>query len=193
MSDTAPTAAQADLAEPGQYDPFTGGIDLPPGVHPFDPSVAVGPGGTMPTDNAAPHDTAGDRWTAGRKGFGTDNAAALATFQRASEFWSARVVSVDANSGGTAQVVGRQRGRTNVTIWVPSLLPNGATPLGVILAPTEGEAQAGGNSGIVLLPGDSLTITTEAPVFAGLIPGNASGYCQCVVTFDPPVPVSVDY
>lgn len=193
MTDTAPTAAQVDLADPGAYDPFTGGNPLPVGVHPLDPSSPIGSDGQLPTDNAAPHDTAGDRWTVGRKGFGVDNAAALATFQRSSEFWSARVVSVDANSGGTAQVVGRQRGRTELTIWVPTTLPNGATPLGVILAPTEGEAQAGGNSGIVLLAGDSLTLHTEAPVFAGLIPGNTSGFCQVTVAFDPPVPVSVDY
>ena len=157
---------------------------LPPGIHPRDPSVDYS-GGTLPTDMPAPHDLAGNRFaTTHRRPFDTNPAEALAVWQRASSDWTARVVSVDANSGGTALVVGRQRGRGSVTVWVPSTLPNGTSPNGVVIAASEDEAQSA-MGGVALNPGDSITINTEGPVYAGLIGANTTGACQVVVDYNP--------
>jgi hypothetical protein len=190
MTDTDQNIAGPDVG----HGPSMGdsGPLLPTGVHPRDMAV-TGEAVALATDSPVGPDTPDQLWSPGRKGFPTDNREAVGVFQRCSEFWSARVVVVDANAGGTAEVAGRQRGRSSIKIWVPTTLPNGTTPAGVIIAPTQGEVQAGGNSGVVLNAGDSITLRTEAPVFAGLLGNNSTGYCQCVVEFDPPTPVSVSY
>jgi hypothetical protein len=182
MTDTAPTTV-----ETGDSGPL-----LPSGGHPLDMSVA-GDQVARHTDSPVPHDTAGNAYTTGRKGFATPNREALGVFQRASEFFSAKTIKVDASNGGTAELAGRQPGRRSIKVWVPSLLPDGSIPLGVIIAATEGECQQGLNSGVVLNVGDAITIDTEAPVFAGLIGVNTTGACQVVVEFDPPTVVSVNY
>jgi hypothetical protein len=189
MTDQNIAGPDTDALPPSMGDE---GPQLPTGVHPLDMSV-TGESVATATDSPVGPDTPDQLWTPGRQGFAADNREAVGVFQRASEFWSARGCAVDANAGGTAEVIGRQKGRTMVRIWVPTLMPNGIAPLGVIIAPTQGEAQAGLNSGVVLNVGDAIELHTEAPVFAGLIGANLTGYCQCVAYFDPPTAVSVSY
>jgi hypothetical protein len=171
------------------FDPLTGGVPLPPGVHPYDPSVPY-MGGEVLEPQPIPQDTPGDKFTTGTQAFPIENGQALPVFQRAAEDWSVRIIKVNANSGSTAVAVGRQKGRQAATLSVPTLLPDGTVPLGVIFGPTEDEVQAGGNAGGILNPGDSVTINTEAPIFLGVIPGNATGACQVVIEFNPAVGVS---
>jgi len=158
------------------------------------------PAGTAPEDRSIPadqlehytdlpvhHDTAGNRYTVGRKGFKTENDEAFPVFERASSDWNCGAVVVNSNNGGTSIIVGRQRGRKNVTLLVPTTWtnPNGtvSSPNGVTISQTEGELQNG--SGYQLNPGDSVTISTEAPIWAGLIPGNSTGVVQWLVEYNP--------
>ena len=159
---------------------------IPAGTHPRDRSIAVDDLEHY-SDNPVHHDTAGDRYTTGRKAFATDNGQAFAVFERAASDFNAGAISITANNGGTSIVVGRVLGRKSVTIWVPTLWTNpagvSAAPNGVLIGQTEGELQAGG--GVQLNPGDSITIDTEAPVWAGLIPSKTSGVVQYLVTYNP--------
>ncbi len=155
---------------------------LPPGVHPNDPS---GPD-FVPGPPDQPQE-----WTPGRPPYDVENYDAIATYERASHEWDAGAVYVDSQNGGTAIVVGRQKGRKSVTIWVPNTDAGGNTPNGVLLANREGALQGitGGNltgDMIVLNKGDSITIDTEASVWAGLIGSNSTGFCQFIATYNPP-------
>jgi len=139
------------------------------------------------SDAPVPFDTHGNRYATGKKQFHLDNAEAFQVYQRAASDWNAGSVTVNANNGGTSIVVGRQRGREQVTLSVPTtwVTPAGSTitPNGVIISQTEGELQQ--NSGYQLNPGDSITIRTEAPVWVGLIDSNTTGMCLWMVTYNP--------
>jgi hypothetical protein len=117
-----------------------------------------------------------------------DNADALAVFERASSNFTAGQIVVNTYNGGTSIVVGRQKGRKNVTISVPATYTASdgttSTPNGVSIAETEGELQLI-NGGFQLNPGDSITISTEAPVWAGLLPGDTTGLVQYLVEYNP--------
>jgi len=171
-----------ELATPDERFAF----EIPVGVHPLDRSI---PGDQLArySDSPVHHDTAGNRYTTGRKNFGTDNGEAFPVFERASSDWTAGSVVVGTNNGGTSIVVGRVRGRKTVTVWVPSTWTNpggtSTTPNGVVIGQTEGELQSG--AGAQLNPGDSITIGTEAPVWAALIPGKTSGVVQYLVEYNP--------
>ena len=132
-------------------------------------------------------DKAGNLYTTDKKAWGTNNADALSVFERASSDFTAGVINISAQNGSTAIIVGRQKGRKSVTIWVPSSYTNSAgtssTPKGVMVAQTEGEVQA--YAAVQLNPGDSITINTEAPIWAGILPGNTSGVCQFLVEYNP--------
>ena len=147
-------------------------FDIPAGTHPRDRSIAVDDLDRY-SDNPSDHDT--------------DNGQAFAVFERSSSDFNAGAVSITAANGGTSIVVGRVLGRKSVTIWVPTLWTNpagvSAAPNGVLIGQTEGELQAGG--GVQLNPGDSITIDTEAPIWAGLIPAKTSGVVQYLVTYNP--------
>jgi hypothetical protein len=130
--------------------------NLPPGVHPNDPSVPWA-GGPLVEAGPVNPDTAGDRFPKGGKApFSVDNGQATAVFERAAQSWTANQIK----PGTSIQLIGRQDGRKNVTIWVPSSASTDA-----IIAPTQGEVDQG--DGVTLAPGDSITIATEAPVFGG--------------------------
>ena len=171
-----------ELATPDERFEF----QIPAGVHPHDRSI---PGDELArySDNPAHHDTPGNRYTTGRKNFGTDNGEAFPVFERASSDFNAGRVSVGTSNGGTSIVVGRVRGRKSITIWIPTTWTNpggtSTSPNGVTIGQTEGELQSG--AGIQLNPGDSITIDTEAPVWAGLIPGKTTGVLQYLTTYNP--------
>lgn len=160
--------------------PHAPASDLPPGVHPMDPSGAeVSP---------VPGEAGSQRSTKGRKPFSTDNGEAFPTFERSAHDWRGGVVAVNLNNSGTAQVVGRLPGRKKITLWVPDQLVVGGalvTPAaGVLFATTEGEMQSYG--GTILNVGDAATIEAEAAVFIGLIPGAVVGYVQFMEFYNPP-------
>lgn len=133
-------------------------------------------------------DTAGNLYQKGGKRWSTDNGDALAVFERGAKSFTAGQIVVGTANGGTSIVVGRQKGRKNVTISVPATYTNSSganvTPNGVVIAEQEGELQLI-NGGFQVNPGDSITISTEAPVWAGLLPGKTSGFCQYLVEFNP--------
>ena len=83
---------------------------IPAGTHPRDRSIAVDDLEHY-SDNPVHHDTAGDRYTTGRKAFATDNGQAFAVFERAASDFNAGAISITANTGGTSIVVGRVLGR----------------------------------------------------------------------------------
>lgn len=163
---------------------------LPPGVHPNDPSEIIAPG--FGDNAAAPPDTVGNRYSTGAPPWQTANADATPTFERAAHDFSVQVVVANAGTnGGTAIAAGRTKGRKAVTLAVPALLSNGVAPLGVVYGPTQDQCEAnapGVGQGLmpVLNPGDSVTIATEAQVFIGVIPGNATGAVQVTEEINPP-------
>lgn len=156
------------------------GNELPPGVHPNDPSG--------PDEAAAYLEEARSQPAAtGKPAFSTDNGSAFPTFQRAASDWSVGVVIPNAaTNGGVATVVGRQRGRVAVKLWVPTQLASGvAVTAGVVIGPDENELQAPVNP-TVLNVGDSITIETEGSVYCGVIPGQTTGVVQYLVLSNPP-------
>jgi hypothetical protein len=157
---------------------------LPPGAHPNDPSVA---GGLYHGDNPVPQDQAYGLGQAptGRPPWSTDNDEALGVFQRGSDSWDGGLIVVDANGSGTAQVIGRQKGRCAVKLWVPTALNGVATVYGVMLSPNQSELENPIPGGFQLNPGDSIVIETEAPVYAGLIGTNPLGHVQWIVLSNP--------
>lgn len=175
---TMTTDGQPNLYEEGAAteDPITTtGIDaLPPGVHPMDPSSFSG------DPLAAPQDTPDPKWTTTTKPqFGTENGDATATFQRSDHEWTGNRIVVDTNNAGTVQLCGRQKGRSSVTLIVPL-----TATAGVVIGPTEGEV-LNSASCPVLTPGQTLTLPTEAPIWAGVIPGQTTGTVDVFVTFNP--------
>jgi phage baseplate assembly protein gpV len=158
------------------------GVDpLPPGVHPMDPSTGPDPVPALP-------DTVGNRYNTGAAPYKTDNDGAVPVYQRAAHEWDVNIIVVNSTDAQPAEVVGRQKGRQSVTLTVPTTLPNGTTPDGVVFGPNRGalqQTEVGGGAG-VLNAGDSVTINTEAPVYATVITGNATGAVQAVVEFNPP-------
>jgi len=169
----------AATENPPQGDAFQAvDVPLPPGTHPFDPSVAWN-GGNLPDATAAPADAVHEPGPRGRVPFSTDNGAALAVYQRGDHDWSANRIVVDVNNGGSVQAVGRQRGRAGVILSVPT------GGLGVVFAPSEGEV-LNAASCPQLLPGGSILISTEAPVWVGLIGVNATGTVDVICTYNAP-------
>jgi hypothetical protein len=163
---------------------------LPPGVHPLDNSQVVLPG-QLPDagDMGLLNDSPGIKFDRGRSPFGTAQEEALGVFQRLASDWSTGLVVVDVNQGGAVKVVGRQRGRSALQLWVPTSVigPLGtviATPAGVIIGPTENEVQQT-FSATILMPGDSMTVLSEGSVWAGLQPAQTVGYVQYANYYTP--------
>jgi hypothetical protein len=148
---------------------------LPPGVHPTDPSI---PGSIVPPagDQPGPMDAGTPQTRNKPKPWTVPNEDALPVFERASKSWSGNTINLSTTNA--FQLVGRVKGRKAITIWVPA-----AATHGVILAPTEGEAQEA--NGVTLNPGDSVTLDTEAPVYICPISGQTTGTCNYVTTFNP--------
>lgn len=121
-----------------------------------------------------PLDTAQGPPATGRRPWAVDNPDALAVFMRASASWSANTFTLSR----TLQLIGRQRGRTHVSLWVPA-----SASAGVLIAPTEGEVDNG--DGVELAPGDSIAIYTEAPIYGGLVTGQTTGVVAVVAYLNP--------
>jgi hypothetical protein len=155
--------------------------ELPPGVHPNDPS------GGSDQSPAYLSEQGAQQHPTGTEPFARGNGSAFGVFQRAASDWSVGVVIPNANqNGGTATVVGRQKGRVSVKLWVPTTLANGvAVTAGVVIGPDENELQAVVNP-TVLNVGDSITIETEGSVYCGVIPGQQTGVVQYLVLSNPP-------
>ena len=88
---------------------------------------------------------------------------------------------------GTAVVVGRQKGRASLALWVPSQVPiDGVmtdTPAGVFFAPSKAELS------LVTMPplnvGDSVLIASEGSCYVGLLPGETTGWVAWMTLTNP--------
>ena len=144
------------------------------GVHPYDPSVPM----NQPYNNEAPVSETPVMTTQHAKAaYSTRNPDALPVFERASEKWSANTLTL--NNTEPLQIAGKQKGRKELILFVP----NSATA-GVIIGPDPGTVSMG--QGVELDPGATLTLKTEAAVYAGLISGQTSGTICIVATSNPP-------
>ena len=166
---------QADLFIEGEF-------EIPYEVDPAQPMNTI-----HITDTSVSQDQFGNKYKTGSKRWGTDVADSLMVFERSSSDFTAGVINITTANGSTSIIQGRQKGRKSVTIWVPSTFTNAAgttsTPLGVIIGQTEGEVQQ--YAGVQLNAGDSITINTEAPIWAGVLGGNSTGLCQYLVEYNP--------
>jgi hypothetical protein len=131
-------------------------------------------------DYPLPKDTPGGDAPRGKQSFSDDNDEAVPVFQRADEAWTGETFIIS----GPTQVVRRMKGRTSVTLYVPSTDQAGNAVNGIVYAPDAGQVQGIGLP-LFLLPGMSVTLHTEAPVWASVIGANATGFV-CVVTTDNP-------
>lgn len=155
---------------------------LPQGVHPRDNSVPWGQGGHE--ESPVPADTpAGLQASRGSKPWAAKPHEALGVFQRSSQQWATDFVALSANSG--PREINGQKGRTSVTLWVPTTQLDGVTPvtIGVIVAPTVGEVSQG--IGVIVNVGDSIEITTEADIWIGPPKGQTTGFCQYMQFINP--------
>jgi hypothetical protein len=178
---------QDHLPHEGQENLWGLGEPLPM-VAPYPAEDSVPLGESQEGQGPAPADTYGDRYKTGTKRFAGDSGKAVPVFQRAATDANFGAISVGLTSGGTALVVNRQKGRVSVTLSVPLTYTNAAgvvsSPNGVVIATLEGEAQTAGSC-FQLNPGDSITVATESPIWAGLIPGNTTGVVQWFVEYNP--------
>ena len=145
---------------------------LPPGVHPQDRR--------SPTTPVVPTPTPAGEAPRTRPPFSVPPGRAMGVFQRASGDFSLNRFTINPTSGtgGVVRAAPRTRGRVSVTVWVPSTASHG-----VVVAEDQGKAQL--HSGAVLNVGDSITISTEAPVYVGLITGQTTGTFQVLELNNP--------
>lgn len=169
-----------------------GATGLPPGTHPLDPSVPLGTDPRTLDRGGIAIDQPGDRFDRGGKPWSTKNQNAFPVYQRAAEDWDGGVVVANsAFNGGTSIVVGRQKGRLAVKLWVPAKLADGTIPNPVVFGPNESELQsaisAGGvvNNAPVLNVGDAITIETEGSIYIGVVGANLTGTVQYLVLTNP--------
>lgn len=161
---------------------------LPPGVHPNDPSIPIPPGQVIhslnepdivPVDEPlAPPQLQRDRY------FPTANPNALATYERGTSEFLPRTWQLSSGQD-PMKIANRQKGRKAVALWVPASSPIG-TPSGVIIGRLPEDCYTFGVGGIVLMPGDAITLPTEAPIYAAVIPGNSTGFVYSVSFQNPP-------
>lgn len=134
----------------------------------------------IPTDLPAPADQNTPQYSTGHKQFSTDNGNAFAVWERASHDWFGEFAVVSSTQN-PVQLVGRTRGRKNITLYVPSTQYTSSgttTPVGVLVSPNEGALFAG--QGIQIPAGASLTISTEAPIWVWVLPGQTTGFVQYI-------------
>lgn len=143
-----------------------------PGEHPDDRTA---PGYELP------HDTPGGDAPRGKASFDTDNDEAVAVFQRASESFTTGLWIIS----GATQIVGRMAGRTGTTLSVPTTDEGNNAIQGVRYAPNQSQLSGPLNTCSFLLPGASITIPSEGPVWVAPLFGNATGYVIVMTTDNP--------
>jgi hypothetical protein len=155
----------------------TPGPGLPQGVHPRDNSAPYVPGPGIDSNAPTHKDNLGPQGQRRKPPWNTDNEEAFPVYQRAAHDWSANQYTVHSNN--PIAVAGRKKGRTSVVVWVPTTAAEG-----VLISPDEGDLTQG--AGVVLSPGDSIELPTEAPVWAGVIIGQSTGTVYVVEYYNPP-------
>jgi hypothetical protein len=167
------------VGAPSSLPPVAPDTGLPPGVHPADPSVGDdNPSVPAPSPRATPK--------TGKPPFSTDSGDAFPVFMRSATDWNAGVVVANAaTNGGVATVVGRQKGRISVKVWIPTTLSDGTTPLPALFGSDENELQGPARSP-VLNVGDAITIESEGSIYIGVVPGNQTATVQYLVLSNPP-------
>jgi hypothetical protein len=131
---------------------------LPPGVHPLDQSMPAAEYVPGPAEQ-------GKAYTQGRRPFATPNGEAVPVWQRATTDWSTFAFT---SISGTVQIGGKVGGRFAISVWVPT-----TAALGVQIGALR--SQCDNSGGTPLNPGDSVTIMSEAPVFAAPQIGQTTG------------------
>jgi hypothetical protein len=141
----------------------------------------------MDANLAAGSDLPGDQGQRGRRPWDTDNEDALGVFQRSQHDWDTGLLQVTAANDGIGTIIGRQRGRGTLSLWVPAQVNIAgtmtATPAGVAFAPTPDTLPLG--LGVPLNVGDSVVIASEGSAYATLLPGQTVGYVAWLVTLNP--------
>ena len=111
--------------------------------------------------------------------FQTDTLSAVPIVSRSAESHNVRVAACVEPT----KVVGHRKGRRAITLSCPTTTVAG-TPLGFQVSDQRTYLDIG--VGFQVNPGDSLKIESEAEVWIAPLPGQTSGYCQYVETFDAP-------
>ena len=111
--------------------------------------------------------------------FQTENLSAVPVVQRSAESHNVRAASCVEPT----KIVGHRKGRRAITLSCPATTVAG-TPLGFQVSDQRAYLDVG--TGFQVNPGDSLRVESEAEVWIAPLPGNSSGYCQYVETFDAP-------
>ena len=119
--------------------------------------------------------------------FQTDNLEAVPTVSRSAESMNVRAAGFVA----PYKLAGHRKGRRSITISCPQITtaagvgaPVATVPLGFQVSDDRTFLDV--SVGFQINPGDSLRIEAEAEVWVAPLPGNTSGYCQYVETFDAP-------
>lgn len=159
--------------------------DVPPGVHPHDQGEMPHPAWEQPPGVPVTQSPE-QAWQAGKAPFGQSNQHALGIFQRSAETWQVAAIVLDANQGSSAKIFGKQKGRTKVLLYTPTDLPSGGANPGVLIGPSESEVQQGTfQVGTTSGWASPLTLETEAPVWAGVIPGQSTGFVLAIAFVNP--------
>ena len=145
---------------------------LPPGVHPYDQAG---------DEWSPPQGVQGQQWQPGRAPFSVPNANAVPVWQRATTDWSTAALTLN-STNGTQQIAGRVTGRMSVTIWVPGIASHG-------IQFSQDRGAVDNNAGTPLNPGDSVTINSEGPVYAGCQSGQTAGTVYVLDLFNVTAPV----
>jgi hypothetical protein len=147
---------------------------LPPGVHPHDRG---GADWTPPLG-----DEQGQSWKpAAVKPFDIPNSHAIAVWQRATTDWATTAFTLN-SANGTIAIAGRLVGRLSITLWVPASASHG-----IQFSEDRGTIDQG--LGTPLNPGDSISIPSEGPVYAGCQAGQTAGTIYILDLFNVAAPV----
>ena len=170
-----PVTVAATVPRVAGFDFTTGVItEVSAGHSPDDKTSAPEHPGFLPV----PPDTAGGDAPRGKPSFDTDNDEAVPVFQRSAESFTSGFRQV----ATIVQIIGRQPGRQKTTLAVPETDMFGNAVDGVMWSYTDSDlaaataaGTAGGATPAFLLPGMSVSIEAEAPVWVAPIPGNSVG------------------
>lgn len=164
----------------GTFSVDVDGVPIPPGVHPGDATALVRPG--WDSNQPVTQDQPGNKYNTGSAPWSTDNDKAVPVYQRQDHDWTTGHLTLT-QTGAVVTIVSRQAGRGPITLAVPATMDGVAVVGGLVVGPDQGDVANGG--GWTLNIGDSMTIPSEASVYARLPSGASSGSIQWFATLNP--------